>query len=141
VSPLTYARLVIACLTCVGVASNAHAQTPGQAPLGRVTIHVDAGVRTKFFDRLRGFAEHEAFAIRIAPTHPDGAHFLAQLWREDVKVVGTNSMDANTFDVFFFANGAHDLPPGVVTSMMDDLKRIVDIPTTSGIKVIDEPEK
>lgn len=136
-STFIHCGLAFVYLACVGAIPAAHGATTSQAPIGKVIVHVDAGSRSVFFDRLKGFAEREAFAIRIAPTHPDGAHFLAQLWREDVKVIAANSVDADKFDVFFFLNSAHELPSGMLESMMGDLRDSVATPSADGIEVIE----
>lgn len=58
--------------------------------------------RDRLFDRLKEFSDRQAFAIRIAPSDPIGESFLIQMWREDIKVIGVNTIEPTSFDLGFF---------------------------------------
>lgn len=96
-----------------------------QSSLRSVTIHVDTDLRSRFFEELKKFADAHAFAIRIAPTTPDGQRFQVQMWREDIRVIGTNSVNAGAFRISFFQNGNYPVVPGSVNRLVDSLKTSV----------------
>ena len=84
------AQMVLA-LIAVSLAGTqaASAQSGIQLPVRAVSIVLKQGTQSQLFDELRRLSDANAFAIRIAPTDPSQQHFLIQLWREDIKGVGT----------------------------------------------------
>lgn len=102
------------------------AKSDSELPVRTVTITVDNGTRDQFFDQLKKFADTYALAIRIAPTRPDVPHFLVQMWREDMKVVGANPFDDSEFDISFYKNGDHPIEPAVLNQVVVGLKQAVE---------------
>jgi len=102
-------------------------RSDGQMPIRSLSISVELGATDRFFDLVRKFADAHAFAIRIAPTTPDGKHFLVQMWREDIKVIGENSLDPpETFDISFYSNNVgHPADLAAVNLMIRDLESVL----------------
>ena len=80
------------------------------------------GTRDHFFSQVEKYADTYAFAIRIAPNHPDGKRFLIQLWREDMKIIGTNPFDPLEFHIAFYQNGNTPVPYVFTNAIVDKLK-------------------
>ena len=78
-----------------------------------------------FFRQMRRFADVHGFAIRIAPTEPGNQRFLLQLFREDIKIYGTNSAERGVFGLGIYTNS--DLVPSKNTldDTVEALKREV----------------
>jgi hypothetical protein len=126
----TYPNLIgpVILLASIGIVSvdAIAAQSDGEMPIRSITITVREDSRDRFFDQLRKFADAHAFAIRIAPTTPDTKHFLLQMWREDIKVVGANPFDPpEAFAISFYKNGKHPVEPAAVNLVITDLKGAV----------------
>jgi hypothetical protein len=68
----------------------------------KAVITVNEGQRDLFFDKMKAFAEENAFAIRIAPTAPTGKDFIVEMWREDFKILASNPFDKRSFRVSIF---------------------------------------
>ncbi len=111
----------------LGVSSyaGAAAKPDGEAPLRSVTLTVNENQQDRLFEELRKFADTEAFAIRIAPISPDGQHFSIQLWRQDVKIIGSNALSPQEFYLGFYENGDHPANGYIVGQLVTHLKRIV----------------
>jgi hypothetical protein len=101
------------------------ARSGDNTPIRIITIKLSEGTRDQFLDLVRKFAETYAFAIRIAPTRPDMTHFLIQLWREDLKAIGLNSIEVDTFQIGFYQNGSHPVNMADVDRASDGLKEAV----------------
>lgn len=99
------------------------AKSNSEEPIQKVTFTVEKRVREDFFDQLRKFADRHAFAIRIAQNTPDGESFVIQMWREDLKVVSTNSFDPTSFSIYAYKNSPLALPPNQLDFLIGDLKR------------------
>lgn len=99
------------------------AKSSSEEPIQKVTFSVDKRARSEFFEQLRKFAERHAFAIRIAPNTPDGESFVIQMWREDLKMVSTNSFEPTSFSIYVYKNSPHTLPPNQPDFLISDLKR------------------
>jgi hypothetical protein len=99
------------------------ARSDGQMPIRSLSITIGYGATDRFFDQVRKFADAHAFAVRIAPTTPDGKHFLVQMWREDIKVIGANPFDPpETFEISFYKNGEQPVEPAAINLMIRDLE-------------------
>jgi hypothetical protein len=111
------------------------ARSQPELPMRSVTMIVGKDVRDEFFDQLKKFADTYAFAIRIAPTTSDGEHFLVQMWREDIKAIGNNSLDpAEEFDISFYQNGEQQVEIASVDQLVIGLKSFVS--SVQGITVL-----
>ena len=102
------------------------AKSDSELPIRTVTILLKEGTQDQFFDQLRKFADTYAFAIRIAPTNPDMLHFLAQMFREDIKVIGANPFKASEFYVSFYKNDDHPVETASLNQMVVGLKQAVE---------------
>ena len=105
--------------TAAAAASNAN------LPIRSVTITLGSASRDKLFEQLRRFADTNAFAIRIAPTNPDNERFLVQIWREDIKGVGTNARSTKTFSIGLYQNCDEPVPAAIANEVVDELRRTV----------------
>jgi hypothetical protein len=84
---------------------------------------VPEDARAGFLEKIRKFADAKAFAIRVAPTRPDGQHFLVQMWREDVNIVAVNPFnDPREFRIGVYQTGTRPVPTAVVDAVLRDLK-------------------
>jgi hypothetical protein len=72
---------------------------------------VPDGMREQFFGRLQQFASTHGFAIRIAPTTPDGDHVGVDMSREDVEIHGASVWSPEAFDISFYQSGDHRSHP------------------------------
>jgi hypothetical protein len=80
------------------------AKTDSELPVRVVHFTVKPDARDRFFDQLKKFADENAFAIRIAPVHPNNQYFAIQLWRNDIKAFGVNPDDPEKFGIAFYHN-------------------------------------
>jgi hypothetical protein len=96
-----------------------------QLPLEMLDVAIAPGARSAYFASLRAFAERFGFAIRIAPTTPSGRDFLTHMYREDIKVLGANSLRVEGFALGFYTTCRADPDATTrqnVTLMIEDLK-------------------
>ncbi|WP_163269283.1 hypothetical protein [Chelativorans alearense] len=100
--------------------------SPAQKPLRSVVIAVPPMARERFFAQLRQFADTHGFAIRIAPTTPDGEYIGVQMYREGLKVLGNSVWKPEKFDFAFYPNSDHPVPSGSVDKLLNDLKQTVE---------------
>lgn len=96
-----------------------------EIPIVMVKIVINEGQREAFFEKINQFSERNAFAIRIGPPLPGQHDYLIQLWREDVKVIGTNPFDPDVFQIGFYKNGPYDVPQEVLDYFLSDLEKTV----------------
>ncbi len=102
------------------------AQPNSQLPLRTVTVTLNEGTRDRFFDELKKFADTYAFAIRIAPNHPDLKHFLIQMWRVDIKGIGSNVLEIDEFNISFYNNSNHPVGAEAVERVVVGLKQAIE---------------
>ena len=79
-------------------------QKEPQQALRTVYVTFAEGRREAMLDRLRAFADANAFAIRIAPVTPDGQNLAIDMWRNDVKIFGDNDFSPYKFSISFYEN-------------------------------------
>jgi hypothetical protein len=126
---LPWIRTVALIVSLFGVgwacASAVPAATKPERPIRSLSVAVPDAARDEFLERVRKFADAAAFAVRVGPTRPDGRHFLIQLWREDVKVIGVNPFDdAGKFTFSFFQNDSRLVPKEIIDALLEDFKRM-----------------
>jgi hypothetical protein len=94
----------------LGFCSSAEAET--SRPAHQVPLKVIRIVTDSKFDRViekyREFSDQERFAIIVSPTDPEGHDFLVQMWRQDLKMIGTTLGDAYKVAVFQTTDEAVD---------------------------------
>jgi hypothetical protein len=79
----------------------------------------------QLFEQLQIFADQQGFAIRIAPTTPNG-DFVVQMWREDIKGIGVNSSDPGVVKIAFYdTNPAHPSPKWAFDELVSDLRNLI----------------
>ena len=100
-------------------------KSDSQVPIRVVAISVQKSDRDAFFEQLKKFSDKHAFAIRIAPVRPDGEHFIVQMWREDIKGIGVNSIDPAAFEIGFYENSRHPVSAEKLDTLLSDLKNII----------------
>lgn len=96
-----------------------------EAPIRTVSIILPEGSQDQFFAQLKKFSETYAFAIRIAPTTPDLSSFLIEMWRDDIKGLGTNALAPERFRIAFYQNGAEPVSEGNVNQIIAGLKKAI----------------
>jgi hypothetical protein len=106
---------------CSSAAAN---QIQPEAPIRSVFVVVREGTQPQLVKQLRNFAESNAFAIRVASTTPSERHVLAQMWREDIKVIARNPFDPE-FRISFYRNSVEPVPPEILDVLVDELKRSI----------------
>lgn len=93
-------------------------------PVYKMTAFVDATARERFLQNLRAFADKQGFAITIDPTTPDGAHVIAELSREDVRVVALNpfdDLDPTEFRIRIYTSDQVTLPDSARNELVEAL--------------------
>jgi hypothetical protein len=73
-----------------------------EVPIRTVTVTMDRDLLQMFLEHLRAVADRNAFAIRIGQSSPDPDDVLVQMWREDLKVIGFNSLESTEETIEFF---------------------------------------
>lgn len=111
------------------------ANLDGELPIQTVTITVAEDARDQFFNQLREYADTSAFAIRIARSRADAPSFLIQMWREDVKGIGTNATNPCTFRIGFYQNGKEQVSADIVEDLVDRLEVAFD--NVQGVTVLE----
>ena len=94
-------------------------------PLRSVRITIGESSQDEFFERLRDFADDNAFAMIVRVVRPDGKHFLVQMWRNDIKVIGVNPFEPGEFRVGFYQNGPVPPPQFSIDYLIDSLRGAV----------------
>jgi hypothetical protein len=104
-----------------------------KAPVRVVLITLDQSQHDQIFEQFRNFAAKHAFAIRISQTDPTGEHFLVQMWREDVRLIGEDSLDPGLFDMGFYNTyEERPVPVSVIDYLVDELRGFIEeIPDTT----------
>src|SRR6185503_12029559 len=101
------------------------ADSDSQSPLRSISITVPDGARDQVFAQFHNYADEYGWAIRIAPTRPDDENFVVAMYREDLKILGTNAIRSNTFRLGFFPNSTHPMPTELLAVLADGLKAAV----------------
>jgi hypothetical protein len=96
-----------------------------QLPIYGLIVTIEKNRMEELFTQIRMFADKQAFAIRIAPTTPSHQDYLIQLWREDIKIIGTNSVEPNVFGINFYENDDEPVLPDVLKALSGDLKELI----------------
>lgn len=78
-----------------------------------------------FLDSLKGFGDHERFAIRIARFGANDDHYAVQLWREDVRVLVSNPNGFSTYHVSIFRTSGSPVDDIVLKNLENELTRIL----------------
>ena len=86
-----------------------------QAPLRKLSFSVKKEARNELLETLKKFSDRHAFAIRSAPTTPDGEHISIQMWRSDLKAIAINPLEPEKFNIYFYQNS----PPPVSAIQLD----------------------
>ena len=133
---LIFALLAIFTLTTSG-RGRINSPTPPsnleKAPVRKVDITLEQKQHDQLFEQLRNFAGKHAFAIRISQTDPTGEDFLVQMWREDIRIIGSDSGDPGLFEMGFYNTyDERPVPLRVFDELIADLEElIVEIPNTT----------
>ena len=92
-------------------------------PLRSISATIGEHQQRQFFEQLRRFADANAFAIRVAPSTPDGKTVLIQMWRSDVKVIGDNAIKPAEFHISFYQNHVERPTAASLDGLASDLKK------------------
>ena len=71
-------------------------------PRRNFIVIIENDKQEDFFGQLKEFSEQQGFALRIAPTTPDGGNFSVEMWREDIKIFGANPFSQGEFRIGFY---------------------------------------
>src|SRR5271169_4363373 len=99
------ARLAFVALLLALLGAGWYVMTARREPrfsIAGIRVTVTADTRSELFDRLSEFAQTYGFRIRIAPVSAGGEHFVVQMWRKDVDVVGDNPFDPQKYNIDFY---------------------------------------
>jgi hypothetical protein len=122
---LLRAMVLIGVVAITAFAATERSVAKDQLPLRGIEVRIQQDGREALFDELGLFADRFAFAMRIGRVRPDKPSFLIQMWREDVKLIGTNASE-NIYKIFFYENGDSPIPGGVLDYMADDLQKALE---------------
>ena len=86
---------------------------------------IERSSRDHFLAAIRKYADEQAFAIRIAPSDPSDEHIVIQLWREDVKLIGTNPFEPEDFRIYFYRNCGESLGESTISALAEALRLAV----------------
>jgi len=118
-----FVAMVVCAIAFQGIAVAANSDSRG--PLRSISITVPDGARDRVFAQFHNYADEYSWAIRIAPTVPDGDHFLVAMYREDLKILGTNAIRSNTFRLYFHPNSTRPVPTELLEVLVAALKTAV----------------
>ena len=94
-------------------------------PVRMLTVTMADKSLPTFLDRVRKFADANAFAVRIAQASPDATHLLVQLWREDIKGIGVNTSDTTTvgiaYSIYLYRNCNDATPDSAFDQVVSQL--------------------
>ncbi len=94
-----------------------------QLPVRKVWVTLAQNQHDQLFEQLRKFANKHAFAIRIAPTAAPDDRYLVQMWREDIKIIASDSLDPSLFKIGFYNTyNESPIPIQVFDELIIDLK-------------------
>lgn len=104
-----------------------------KAPVQKVDITLEQNQHDQLFEQFRNFAGKHAFAIRISQTDPTGEDFLVQMWRQDIRIIGSDSGDPGLFKIGFYNTyEERPVPSRVFDELIVDLREfIAEIPNTT----------
>lgn len=71
-------------------------------PRETLIVLINDNQQEEFFNLLNDFSYQEGFAIRIAPTSPNGDSFIIEMWREDIKIIALNNFEKERFSISFY---------------------------------------
>jgi len=112
--------LFVCVLACPSLA--AETARPGSGrPLTVATCTLSPGARPQFLASLQRFADDEGYAVRIAQVSPAETGVLVQMFREDLKVLGSTPFDAGKFDLAFYSNDGANVSVGDAKRAQDTL--------------------
>jgi hypothetical protein len=130
-------RIILLSVTCLTlgiligigiktVAEMMQSDDSGQLPRRSVSIKVDSSQQEELLAQLNDFADKWRYAVRIAPVNPSGDSFLIQMFREDMKIIGTNPFEPGTFKIRFYdTNPTYPAPGLFFDEEIRDLKKFV----------------
>ena len=98
-----------------------NATSQDQIPLRSIAIEIDPLRIEEVYDQIRSFSDKNGFAVRIAATRPDGLHFIAQLWREDIKIVVLNPFEPPEIRISFYKNSELAVPESSIDALQNEL--------------------
>jgi len=104
-----------------------------KAPVRKVDITLLQSQHDQLFEQFRNFAAKHAFAIRISQTDPTGKDFLVQMWRDDVRIIGSDSEDPGLFEIGFYNTyEERPVPENVFDYLVEELRGFIEeIPDTT----------
>jgi hypothetical protein len=73
-----------------------------QDPIAITHVYVELGSRGAFLEKIREFADHNSFALRATPANYQDDQLLIQLWRDDIRIIGTNPFSSTGFSFGFY---------------------------------------
>jgi len=120
---MVYLVLIIFSFAVLGV--GAMANKSGVDPdvaIRKAVITVNEEQLDLFFEKMKAFAEENAFAIRVAPTAPTGKDFIVEMWREDFKILAANPFDKGSFRVSVFNILGQEIEPKYVDELVNALE-------------------
>lgn len=98
-------------------------QIPSELPIASISCHIAKDKFELFSTALRTFADRQEYAIRISFDAPGDKTTLIQMWREDIKIIGTNEFDREQFQISSYATDPRiPLSRRVAESTMDKLR-------------------
>jgi len=99
---------------------------PADIPRRLVTVTIDQNQQDELFAQLQKFAEKWQYAIRIAPAVQGNDHFIVDLWRIDMKVIGVYLGASRELQVAFsYTESRRPVPDQHFDEEIDDLKSFI----------------
>lgn len=127
----TRAIVVMALLLGIGAVDGGvmSANSGNELPIQVLEVRIPTFATDQLVDRIRNFAETYAFAIRVSQSSPDPNNIFVQMWREDIKLIGSNVSDTGasdiTFKTFFYKICDRPISAEIVDQLVGGLKRII----------------
>jgi len=98
-----------------------------QTPVRRITITIDNSQQDKLISSLRKFVDKWGYALRIAPRNPGEEDFIVEMWRIDMKLIGSYSNDTGTLKLDFYNTDPQGrMPWWFFDDELKDLRRLID---------------
>ena len=106
-----------------GIARQSPEDEP-ELPLARAHCTLAPDGKARFLSSLRVYADQGAFAMRVSRSSPEETGMLIQMYREDLKLIGTNPFNANEYSFGMYSN---DGPATSEAEARDALRALVNV--------------
>lgn len=117
------ASAMLALIAACGVNTMVGDERPdSEMPIRKMVVSFDEGQHDQFFEEMEEFADKHGFAIRIAPTTPEGSDYVVEMWREDFKILAVNPFDPRTFKVAVYRNDNQEVPSEYLDNLINDFE-------------------